>query len=268
MVYVANEWRDADPETPLSAERLTRLENGVVLAHDAVRDLSDLVEKAGAGIAIVNSTSEAELLPEGTLYVIAGKPDVVIVSSNSGNLTSTSFTPELNGGEGNKVLLAVNTRAVSDMTVSPPDGFQTLVDGYWAGTQRSWVFAGDYASDLTVSASGEAEFAWSAVVVSGAASYTVGSVKSREEDPAESNTVTAPAHTGSLVLGVAFERTTAGETADDILLNEGWSKVEFAAQGANVQTVLVARGGEGDMIATYPNEQATNGTGVQVAFHA
>ncbi|WP_029090105.1 hypothetical protein [Brevibacterium album] len=36
MTYAPQEWRDGDPETPLSGSRLSHLEQGVAGAHEAV----------------------------------------------------------------------------------------------------------------------------------------------------------------------------------------------------------------------------------------
>lgn len=46
MAYTAQEWRDDDADTPLSAERLTHMENGIAAAVDAADDAADAV--AGA----------------------------------------------------------------------------------------------------------------------------------------------------------------------------------------------------------------------------
>ena len=96
-------------------------------------------------------------------------------------------------------------------------------------------------------------------------------MKKRQAEPTETGTCTAPevpATTG-LTLGFAFERTTAPETADQVTINTGWDRLEFAAQeGSNLQTVLVARrtAQAGDLTVTYPNTQVANGAGVQVVI--
>lgn len=103
--------------------------------------------------------------------------------------------------------------------------------------------------------------------IRGATSIEAGTPKDRMQSPTESTTVTAPAvspMTGDLVLGIAFERTSAKETADQVMVSEGWTKLAFAPQDANFQTVTVAKGGSGDLTVTYPNSQQSNGMGVQV----
>ena len=71
-----------------------------------------------------------------------------------------------------------------------------------------------------------------------------------------------------LALGFTFERTSAGETSDQVTVSEGWEKLEFAAQdGLNYQTVTLAKrtaGSPADLVVTYPNVQGSNGIGVQV----
>lgn len=156
-------------------------------------------------------------------------------------------------------------------TVTAPAGFTTLVDGYWKGTQRSWVFSGPWSGDLTVTADQPLEFGYAAVALRGAASVTAGMVKDRETEPVESTTVTAPAvehGTNDIAIGIAFERTSAVENPEQVTVNDGWTIEHYTAQGTNFQTTLIGVGGTGDMVATYPNAQATNGFGVQVVAHA
>jgi hypothetical protein len=160
---------------------------------------------------------------------------------------------------------------VSGPTITAPAGFTTLVDGYWKGTQRSWVFSGPWSEDLTITTDQPLEFAYAAVAVRGARYVTTGMVKDREMEPTESTTVTAPAvahGTNDLVIGIAFERTTSDETPGQVTVNAGWTIEHYTAQGMNIQTVLIGVGGTGDMVVTYPNAQATNGVGVQVVAYA
>ena len=87
--------------------------------------------------------------------------------------------------------------------------------------------------------------------------------------PVETKTCTAPALAGAgLALGFTFERTSAGETSDQVTVSEGWEKLEFAAQeGLNYQTVTLAKrtaAAPADLVVTYPNVQGSNGLGVQV----
>ena len=251
---------------------------------DAVLRAEDAAVRAeavasGGGIAVVGSEEEAAALPIGTIYVIVaevapGEPGtpVTIVGTVGENITTATFTPTIpNATTGDTIIIAANTKAVGGSTLTAPAGFTTLVDGYWQGTQRSWVFSGPWSGDLTITADQPLEFGYAAVAVRGARSVTTGMVKDRETEPTESTTVTAPAvdhGTSDLVIGIAFERTSAVETPEQVTVNEGWTIEHYTAQGANFQTTLIGVGGTGDMVATYPNAQATNGVGVQVVAHA
>ena len=251
---------------------------------DAVLRAEDAAVRAeavasGGGIIVVSSEEEAAALPIGTIYVIVaevapGEPGtpVTIVGTVGENITTATFTPTIpNATTGDTIIIAANTKAVGGSTLTAPAGFTTLVDGYWKGTQRSWVFSGPWSGDLTITADQPLEFGYAAVAVRGATSVTTGMVKDREMEPTESTTVTAPAvehGTNDLVIGIAFERTSAAETAEQVTVNEGWTIEHYTVQGTNFQTVLIGTGGTGDMVATYPNAQPTNGLGVQVVAHA
>ncbi|MCQ9342039.1 collagen-like protein [Corynebacterium phoceense] len=244
---------------------------------------AERAEASGGGIIVVSSEEEAAALPIGTVYVIAaevtpGEPDtpepapVTIVGTTGENITTDTFTPTIpNATTGDTIIIAANTKAVGGPTLTAPAGFTTLVDGYWKGTQRSWVLTGPWSNDLTITADDPLELAYAAVAVRGATSVTAGMVKDRETEPAESTTVTAPAvehGTNDLAIGIAFERTSATETAEQVTVNEGWTIEHYTAQGENFQTALIGTGGTGDMVVTYPNAQAKNGVGVQVVAHA
>ena len=136
---------------------------------------------------------------------------------------------------------------------------------------RFTVAVGPWAPDLTVRTSQPVEAGWAAVTTRGGGTPVVGQVKKRQAEPVEAGTCTAPevpATTG-LTIGFTFERTTAPETADQVTINQGWDRLEFATQeGNNLQTVLVARrtAQAGDLTVTYPNTQTSNGAGVQVVI--
>lgn len=229
----------------------------------------ELSKKADAthGITFVSSEEEAQNLPIGTLYAIVAPTKPTIVGATGENINAESIRPIIDGATtGDKILIAVNTKAVSSMFLTPPLGFTTSIDGYWTGTQRSWLFVGDYTDNITIAASEAAEFGYSAVAIRGATDITIGATKDRRQEPVENVTITAPsvAHTNTdLVLGVAFERTSANESDEQVTVSDGWEKVHFTAQGANYQTTLIAKG-TGVLTVTYPNSQQTNGLGVQV----
>lgn len=225
------------------------------------------------GVVLVETAAEAAELPLGTLYVVTGvkAPTVAITGHATGAVNGTTFTPNIPGASaGDRVVVGVNAKAVSGMTITPPQGFETLLDAYWTGTQTSWLFVGMYPPGGEFVVSAAAELSWAAVAATGVTSHAVGKTKDRGTAPAESTTVTAlpvEAKRGDIVLGFAFERTTANETPEQVTVNAGWEKVAYAAQGTNIQTVLVAKGEPGStMTATYPNPQGTNGLGVQVVL--
>lgn len=252
-------------------------------AAAADADRAESAAASGGGIIVVSSEEEAAALPIGTVYVIAaevtpgepGTPEpapVTIVGTTGENITTDAFTPTIpNATTGDTIIIAANTKAVGGSTLTTPVGFTTLLDAYWAGTQRSWVLAGPWSDGLTITADQTLEFGYAAVAVRGAASVTAGTVKDRVAEPAESTTVTAPMvehGPNDLAIGIAFERTSATETAEQVTVNDGWAIEHYTAQGENFQTTLIGVGGTGDMVVTYPNPQTTNGLGVQVVAHA
>lgn len=241
-----------------------------------------------ADIKIVDTRAEAEALPDGAVYLLTEQADApghddhgetrpnpaagpTLVAHASGQHIGDTITVRTDGQAGDRTVIAVNTKAVNGQTFAFPAGFETLVEPYWIGTMRFTVVVGPWAPELTVRTSHPVEAAWAAITTRGGGTPVVGQVKKRQADPAETGTCTAPevpATTG-LTIGLAFERTTAPETADQVTINQGWERLEFAAQeGSNLQTVLVARrtAQAGDLTVTYPNTQTSNGAGVQVVI--
>lgn len=239
-----------------------------------------------ADIKIVNSRTEAEALPDGTVYLLTEKADMpghddhgetrpnpaagpTLVGHASGQHIGDAITIHTDGQAGDRTILAVNTKAVNGQSFTFPTGFETLVEPYWIGTMRFTVAVGPWSPELTVRTSQPVEAAWAAVTTRGGGTPVVGQVKKRQAEPAETGTCTAPevpATTG-LTIGLTFERSTAPETADQVTINAGWERLEFAAQeGNNLQTILAARrtAQAGDLTVTYPNTQVANGAGVQV----
>lgn len=241
-----------------------------------------------ADIKIVASASEAESLPDGTVYLLTEQAEApgyddhggprpnpaagpTLVSHAAGQTTGDTIAVRTDGQAGDRTVIAVNTKAVNGQTFAFPDGFEVLVEPYWIGTMRFVVAVGPWADTLTVRTSQPVEAGWAAVTTRGGGTPVAGQVKKRQAEPTETGTCTAPevpATTG-LTLGFAFERTTAPETADQVTISQGWDRLEFAAQeGNNLQTVLVARrtAQSGDLMVTYPNTQTANGAGVQVVI--
>nr|DAF52471.1 MAG TPA: putative transglutaminase-family protein [Siphoviridae sp. ctj912] len=239
-----------------------------------------------ADIKIVNTRAEAEPLPDGAVYLLTEQADApghddhgetkpnpaagpTLVAHAAGQHIGDTITIRTDGQAGDRTVIAVNTKAVNGQSFTFPDGFAVLVEPYWIGTMRFTVAVGPWAPELTVRTSQPVEAAWAAVNTRGGGTPVVGQVKKRQAEPTETGTCTAPevpATTG-LTLGLAFERTTAPETADQVTINQGWERLEFAAQeGSNLQTLLVARrtAPAGDLTVTYPNTQTSNGAGVQV----
>ena len=256
-------------------------------------DLTGLATKAelqaaltGVGITVVATEAEAQRLPDGALYFLAAaavpaQPPTptpgpapaagpAVVAHAAGQVVGQTITVTLAGKAGDKVILGINEKAQGGRaTASLPQGWTTLVEPYWVGTMSATVVTGPWAPTITISMSQNAEIGWAAAAVRGASSIEAGTVKKRQAEPVETKTCTAPALAGAgLALGFTFERTSAGESSDQVTVSEGWEKLEFAAQeGANYQTVLLAKRvatSHADLVVSYPNVQGSNGIGVQV----
>ena len=246
---------------------------------------------ACANIMVVHSREEADALPDGTVYVLAASapapggetpphvtPPVtrdapVIVEHAAGQVMGDTITITLNGQAGDRVVAAVNTKAITDQAFTWPPDWTVLVEPYWVGTQQFTVASGPWSQTINVKTSKPMEAGWAACTIRGGGAPVAGTVKDRTKDPKETVTITAPAIDAAtgMVLAFGFERSAAAETRDQIAVSTGWEIIEFAAQqDANYQTVLLARWvGEGAptaLTATYPNAQATNGAGVQVVI--
>ena len=256
-------------------------------------DLTGLATKAelqaaltGVGITVVATEAEAQKLPDGTLYFLAGAAAPVqpptptpgpapaagptVVSHAAGQVVGQTIAVNIDGKAGDKVIIGINEKAQGTRaTASLPQGWTTLVEPYWVGTMSATVVTGPWAPKVTITMSQNAEIGWAAAAVRGASSIEAGTVKKRQADPVETKTCTAPALAGDgLALGFTFERTSAVESSEQVTVSEGWEKLEFAAQdGLNYQTVTLAKrtaAAPADLIVTYPNVQGSNGLGVQV----
>ena len=233
-------------------------------------------------IRVVATEKEAADLPDGALYFLAAPAPggdtpappadgPQVVSHAAGQATGQRIDIALAGQEGDRVIIAVNTKAVNGSAFAFPAGFTVLVEPYYIGTMRWVLAAGPWAAALAVTASTNLEMGWAAVVTRGGGAPVAGQVKKRQADPVETVTVTAPDVPGTkgLAIGFAFERTSAAETSDQVTVSAGWERLDYAAQdGSNYQTVLVARriAASGDLTVTYPNAQGSNGAGVQVVI--
>ena len=256
-------------------------------------DLTGLATKAelqaaltGVGITVVATEAEAQKLPDGALYFLAAAASPAqpptptpgpapaagptVVSHAAGQVVGQTITVTLDGKAGDKIILGINEKAQGTRaTANLPQGWTTLVEPYWVGTMSATVVTGPWAHTVTIAMSQNAEIGWAAAAVRGASSIEAGTVKKRQAEPVETKTCTAPALAGDgLALGVAFERTSAGELSEQVTVSEGWEKLEFAAQeGLNYQTVTLAKriaAAPADLVVTYPNVQGSNGLGVQV----
>lgn len=256
-------------------------------------DLTGLATKAelqaaltGVGITVVATEAEAQKLPDGALYFLAAAASPAqpptptpgpapaagptVVAHASGSVVGQTVTVKLDGKDGDKIIMGINEKAQGGRaTASLPQGWTTLIEPYWVGTMSATVVTGPWVPTITISMSQNAEIGWAAATVRGASSIEAGTVKKRQAEPVETKTCTAPALAGNgLALGFTFERTSAGETSDQVTVSEGWEKLAFAAQeGSNYQTVLLAKrvaASPVDLVVGYPNVQGSNGIGVQV----
>lgn len=247
---------------------------------------------ACANITVIHSREEADSLPDGTVYVLAASapapggedtphitPPVTrdapaIVEHAAGQAAGDTITITLNGQAGDRVVAAINTKAIADQTFTWPAGWTVLTEPYYVGTMRFTVATGPWADTISVHTSTAVEAGWATASIRGGGTPVAGTVKERTKDPKETITVTAPTIDNApagLALAVGFERTSKPEIRDQVTVSTGWEVLDFAAQdGANFQTVLLARWvGEGAptaLTATYPNDQATNGAALQVVI--
>lgn len=263
------------------------------VAHTS--DLTGLATKAEltealkrVGITVCSTEAEAQALPDGTLYflVSAAAPapsptpgpapaaGPTLVASAAGQVVGQTVTIKVDGKAGDKLVIGLNEKAQgTPANLTVPQGWDQIVAPYWVGTMRAVVITGPWVPTVTLTMSQNAEIGWAAASIRGASTIKAGDVKKRQAPPTETTTCTAPALAGAgVVLGFAFERTSAVESSEQVTVSAGWEKLAFASQeGLNYQTVTLARrtGSQpADMVVTYPNAQGSNGLAVQVIAHA
>lgn len=263
------------------------------VAHTS--DLTGLATKAElaealkrVGITVCSTEAEAQALPDGTLYFLvsgtapapsptpspAPAAGPTLVASAAGQVVGQTVTIKVDGKAGDKLVIGLNEKAQgTPANLTVPQGWDQIVAPYWVGTMRAVVITGPWAPTVTLTLSQVAEIGWAAASIRGASTIKAGDVKKRQAPPTETTTCTAPALAGAgVVLGFAFERTSAVESSEQVTVSAGWEKLAFASQeGLNYQTVTLARrtGSQpADMVVTYPNAQGSNGLAVQVIAHA
>ena len=263
------------------------------VAHTS--DLTGLATKAElaealkrVGITVCSTEAEAQALPDGALYFLvsgatptpsptpspAPAAGPTLVASAAGQVVGQTVTIKVDGKAGDKLVIGLNEKAQgTPANLTVPQGWDQIVAPYWVGTMRAVVITGPWAPTVTLTLSQVAEIGWAAASIRGASTIKAGDVKKRQAPPTETTTCTAPALAGEgVVLGFAFERTSAVESSEQVTVSAGWEKLAFASQeGLNYQTVTLARrtGSQpADMVVTYPNAQGSNGLAVQVIAHA
>ena len=263
------------------------------VAHTS--DLTGLATKAEltealkrVGITVCSTEAEAQALPDGALYFLvsgaapapsptpgpAPAAGPTLVASAAGQVVGQTVTIKVDGKAGDKLVIGLNEKAQgTPANLTVPQGWDQIVAPYWVGTMRAVVITGPWAPTVTLTLSQNAEIGWAAASIRGASTIKAGDVKKRQAPPTETTTCTAPALAGAgVVLGFAFERTSAVESSEQVTVSAGWEKLAFASQeGLNYQTVTLARrtGSQpADMVVTYPNAQGSNGIAVQVIAHA
>ncbi len=263
------------------------------VAHTS--DLTGLATKAElteamkrVGITVCSTEAEAQSLPDGTLYFLvsgaapapsptpgpAPAAGPTLVASAAGQVVGQTVTIKVDGKVGDKIVIGLNEKAQgTPANLTVPQGWDQIVAPYWVGTMRAVVITGPWAPTVTLTLSQNAEIGWAAASIRGASTIKAGDVKKRQAPPTETTTCTAPALAGAgVVLGFAFERTSAVESSEQVTVSAGWEKLAFASQeGLNYQTVTLARrtGSQpADLVVTYPNPQGSNGLAVQVIAHA
>ena len=263
------------------------------VAHTS--DLTGLATKAElaealkrVGITVCSTEAEAQALPDGALYFLvsgaapapsptpgpAPAAGPTLVASAAGQVVGQTVTIKVDGKAGDKIVIGLNEKAQgTPANLTVPQGWDQIVAPYWVGTMRAVVITGPWAPTVTLTLSQNAEIGWAAASIRGASTIKAGDVKKRQAPPTETTTCTAPALAGAgVVLGFAFERTSAVESSEQVTVSAGWEKLAFASQeGLNYQTVTLARrtGSQpADLVVTYPNPQGSNGLAVQVIAHA
>ncbi len=263
------------------------------VAHTS--DLTGLATKAElaealkrVGITVCSTEAEAQALPDGALYFLvsgatptpsptpspAPAAGPTLVASAAGQVVGQTVTIKVDGKAGDKLVIGLNEKAQgTPANLTVPQGWDQIVAPYWVGTMRAVVITGPWAPTVTLTLSQNAEIGWAAASIRGASTIKAGDVKKRQAPPTETTTCTAPALAGAgVVLGFAFERTSAVESSEQVTVSAGWEKLAFASQeGLNYQTVTLARrtGSQpADLVVTYPNPQGSNGLAVQVIAHA
>ena len=263
------------------------------VAHTS--DLTGLATKAEltealkrVGITVCSTEAEAQALPDGALYFLvsgaapapsptpgpAPAAGPTLVASAAGQVVGQTVTIKVDGKVGDKIVIGLNEKAQgTPANLTVPQGWDQIVAPYWVGTMRAVVITGPWSPTVTLTLSQVAEIGWAAASIRGASTIKAGDVKKRQAPPTETTTCTAPALAGEgVVLGFAFERTSAVESSEQVTVSAGWEKLAFASQeGLNYQTVTLARrtGSQpADMVVTYPNAQGSNGLAVQVIAHA
>ena len=263
------------------------------VAHTS--DLTGLATKAElaealkrVGITVCSTEAEAQALPDGALYFLvsgaaptpspapgpAPAAGPTLVASAAGQVVGQTVTIKVDGKAGDKIVIGLNEKAQgTPANLTVPQGWDQIVAPYWVGTMRAVVITGPWSPTVTLTLSQNAEIGWAAASIRGASTIKAGDVKKRQAPPTETTTCTAPALAGAgVVLGFAFERTSAVESSEQVTVSAGWEKLAFASQeGLNYQTVTLARrtGSQpADMVVTYPNAQGSNGLAVQVIAHA
>ena len=263
------------------------------VAHTS--DLTGLATKAEltealkrVGITVCSTEAEAQALPDGTLYFLvsgaapapsptpgpAPAAGPTLVASAAGQVVGQTVTIKVDGKAGDKIVIGLNEKAQgTPANLTVPQGWDQIVVPYWVGTMRAVVITGPWSPTVTLTLSQNAEIGWAAASIRGASTIKAGDVKKRQAPPTETTTCTAPALAGAgVVLGFAFERTSAVESSEQVTVSAGWEKLAFASQeGLNYQTVTLARrtGSQpADLVVTYPNPQGSNGLAVQVIAHA
>lgn len=169
-------------------------------------------------------------------------------------------------------------------------GTFTVPDG-WISVNHSYTLVGTYNTKLlvrrrqagdtsyTFTNSGDRDLNGALFWIRGAARYSqwvIGAPKTRSDAPAETTTITPQSVTvppASLVLSFGFEQTATSELATEITVS-GATKWFTAPQTGNgsvtisVASEQVASGNSSQAVFTYPNADATNGWGYQIAIPA
>lgn len=176
------------------------------------------------------------------------------------------------------IIVVTATTFTADVTLSSSD-MTALISQTTSGTLISMQWWHNYqgvAPSVDTVFPGERGVIVHVLVLRGAGTPITGTVSSRPAQGGDGLHTTAlgmtAAESGALGLAFFTERTSAAETSDQVTVASPWTKEDYAYDtlSSGIETITIASqattsGTTVDAVATYPNFQASNGTGWQLS---